>query len=73
MTATGAQEYRVQFEDRPTTTAPDLMGVFRDAEVRASGAIRQPPSREDVEKLMAWLESDSLDWDAVARVRSDGW
>jgi hypothetical protein len=28
---------------------------------------------EDVARLIEWLESDSLDWDAVARIRENGW
>jgi hypothetical protein len=76
MTGAVTPTYRVRFEDRPTSTVPvtpDLMAVFRHAERRASGA--RPARLTDVEvtRLVEWLESDSLDWDAVARVRDDGW
>ena len=73
MTGAVTANYQVDFDGRPTLTAPDLMGVFREAELQATGVRPATMGTEEVGRLIEWLESDSLDWDAVARVREHGW
>ncbi len=74
-------DYQVQFGDRPVTTRPtaDLLGAWAEAQVVVRNYTARlndilSPSRDQlVDELMEWLESDSLDWDAVARARHEGW
>jgi len=55
--------------------APDVIAVLRiavQAQEQADWSRPTPPQPQDaVEELIAWLNSDSLDWDAVER--GDAW
>jgi hypothetical protein len=73
MTGAVTANYHVDFDGLPTSTAPDLMGVFREGQLGASTVRPVTIGTEDVARLIEWLESDSLDWDAVARIRENGW
>jgi hypothetical protein len=81
---TTAEMYRAPRSEARATTeaAPDLLVKLRCVrEVVASfslpvdtttmHAVRT--SEADVARLMEWLESDSLDWEAVANARRHGW
>jgi len=81
---TTAERYRVEFGDvaLSTTSAPaaDLLGSLARAQAEAQNYMDRmeqlvSPSRDQlVDELMVWLQSDdSLDWEAVARARREGW
>jgi hypothetical protein len=80
---TTTQEYRLELGGRRTThPTPDVLARLSEWQVRATTTrvawhkMTEPaPTLEDAEvaEIMAWLDSDSLDWDAVERARHDGW
>jgi len=77
---TTADKYHVTFGGENLTTGDFLGWLARgEAEVHTwTVAFRQmtepvQPVEEEVAELMAWLEQDGLDWDAVARARRHGW
>jgi arsenate reductase-like glutaredoxin family protein len=48
--------------------------MARNHAVSFNDMVAPPPSRDQlVDELMEWLDSDSLDWEAVARARREGW
>jgi hypothetical protein len=65
-TAEGALTTDVEWTQKIT---PDLMEAFRIPPPEISPP--RPLSHKEVDALMAWLRSDSLDWDAVER--GDAW
>ncbi|HXW59142.1 MAG TPA: hypothetical protein VEJ23_06650 [Solirubrobacteraceae bacterium] len=54
--------------------APNLRTVWNHAgaflRVQVSQEV-EPPSARDVDRFFQWLMSDSLDWDAVERARTE--
>ena len=56
---------------RYSTEAPDLMGALRIREFAVATYARPEAAR--IDEFVDWLDSDSLDWDAVADARSNGW
>jgi hypothetical protein len=65
-------------DDKLDSQTPDLMDAIKQAiaeadEYRATRPKREssPQERErEVERLMDWLESDGLDWEAVERAHN---